>query len=77
MKSKVHYPKGGRKPGSEARKAEKQERTGDPYRFRPYMGLSDEARYRHRMNDYGKTPDTSEPNRSGQMVSPRRTIISV
>lgn len=77
MKSKVHYPKGGKKPGRSGHKDEMQERVGDPYRFRPNLGESDETRYRHRMNHYGKEPQTSEPVQNGQMVSPLRTIISV
>lgn len=78
MKSRVEYPKGGRKPKQTRGVKEHSERLGDPYRFRHTMlGAGEEERYRNRMNDYGKSPQTDEPQQTGQMVSPLRTIISV
>lgn len=78
MKSRVEYPKGGRKSTHSRAEKEHSERLGDPYRFRHTMLASgEEERYRNRMNDYGKSPQTSEPVQTGQMVSPLRTIISV
>ena len=71
------YPKGGKKPGTNGQAADRQERTGEPYRFRPTMGDSEDEQYRRRTNDYSKTAKAVDaPVREGMMVSPRRTMIS-
>jgi hypothetical protein len=76
VKSRVHYPKRA-KPKLMNTAAGHEERTGNPYRFRPEMGRSDEVQFRNRMNDYGKTATEDDRVREGVMVSPMRTIISV